>query len=128
MVPRCKLRQASLPRALRNRVDGSGEAMRAPRLIGSAPCRCPRTTGGTGRAVSRQEAEMLFHIHGRGREREGDGGFGDLLVKAIAHHLLAAGGAKVRARGVALAAGTPLDAWASVYEFGSVDREIAAWI
>jgi hypothetical protein len=84
--------------------------------------------GEAGGPVSRQEAEILFDIHESAREREDNGRFDDLFVKAIAHHLLAAAGAKVPSRRVALAAKTPLGAWASAREFAAVDREIAAWI
>ena len=84
--------------------------------------------GEAGRPVSRREAEVLFDIHESAREREDNGHFDALFLKAIAHHLLSAAGGKVPPRQVALAASTPLEAWASTANFDAVDREIAAWI
>jgi len=84
--------------------------------------------GEAGGPVSRAEAEILFDIHETALEREDAGRFDDLFAKAIAHHVLSSAGRNVPPRQVALAASTPLSAWASPADFETIDREVAAWI
>src|SRR6267142_4232714 len=83
--------------------------------------------GMDGTAVSRGEAEMLFEINAAAADRADAGRFDDLFVKAITHHVLAAGGRAVPRRNVALAADVPLDAWAP-RQADNVDVEILEWI
>jgi hypothetical protein len=84
--------------------------------------------GRDGRPVTREEAEVLFDIHEAALDREDAGHFDDLLVKAIAHHVLAAAGHAVPPRATALARGTLIADWATSDEFETVDREVAAWL
>jgi hypothetical protein len=74
-------------------------------------------------AVTRAEAEALFDIHEAALDRSDGGAFDDLFAKAIAHHVMAAGGQAVPARAVALKPTTPLDAWAA-----PVAGEVAVWL
>jgi hypothetical protein len=84
--------------------------------------------GKDGSPVSRAEAEMLFDIHDAAREREDEARFDDLFNKAIAHHLLAAGGRPVPPRQVALAQSTPLGSWATPEDLVTLEREMAVWL
>jgi hypothetical protein len=81
--------------------------------------------GRTGQPVSRAEADALFDIHAVARERRDDGRFADLLVKAVVHHVMAQSGVDMPPREFALAAATPLDAWASAVE---IDPESGSWL
>jgi hypothetical protein len=76
-------------------------------------------------AVTRAEADALFDINDAAFERTDGGAFVDLLVKAIAHHVLAAAGHRVPCRTTALAATTELTAWA-VSEVH--DADVGAWL
>lgn len=84
--------------------------------------------GGGGKPVTREEAEVLFDIHEAGLDREDSGHFDDLLVKAIAHHVLAAAGHAVPPRAKALARTTAVADWATPEQFEAIDREIAGWL
>jgi hypothetical protein len=81
--------------------------------------------GGEGEAVTRAEAEVLIEIDAAASERVDQ--FDDLLVKAIAHHVLAAAGRPVPPRAVALAPQTPLTEWAAPNR-NDVDAEMLQWI
>ncbi len=78
-------------------------------------------------AVTHGEADMLFEISAAAADRADTGRFDDLFVKAITHHVLAAGGRPVPPRSVALSAEVPLDAWAP-RQADNVDVEILDWI
>jgi hypothetical protein len=84
--------------------------------------------GEAGKPVTREEAEILFDIHEAGLEREDNGHFDDLFVKAIAHHVLSAAGHVVPPRATALARKTAIADWATPEEFEAIDREIAGWL
>jgi hypothetical protein len=84
--------------------------------------------GHSGKPVTREEAEVLFNIHEAALDREDEGHFDDLFVKAIAHHVLAAAGHAVPPRGTALARATSIAQWAPPDEFATIDREIATWL
>ncbi len=84
--------------------------------------------GESGTPVSRVETDIMFDIHEAALERTDNGRFDDLLGKVVAHYLLAAAGRAVPARQLALAAATPLAAWARPADFEPVDRELAGWI
>jgi hypothetical protein len=84
--------------------------------------------GNTGKAVTREEAEVLFEIQKAGLEREDGGRFDDLFVKAIAHHVLAAAGHAVPPRHTALARATAVADWATPEEFQAIGREVAGWV
>jgi hypothetical protein len=78
--------------------------------------------------VTREEAEILFDIHDAALDREDGGHFDDLLVKAVAHQVLAAAGRAVPPRATALARTTPLGQWAAAEEIEAISREVAAWL
>lgn len=83
--------------------------------------------GGVGGApVTRAEADRLFEIDAAATERSGR--FDDLVVKAVAHHVLAATGRPVPSRDVALDRATPVASWASRYSSGDIDGEVLRWI
>jgi hypothetical protein len=84
--------------------------------------------GEAGKPVTREEAEVLFEIHEAALEREDNGHFDDLFVKAIAHHVLAAAGHAVPPRAVALDRKAAIADWAAAPECQTIDREIAAWL
>ena len=89
---------------------------------------CARILIAAGRtvlAVSRAEADALFAIDAVGTERRDGGGFDDLLVKAVMHHLMFAAGADVPSREIALAPETPLLTWASAVH---IDTELRSWL
>jgi hypothetical protein len=77
--------------------------------------------------VTRDEADMLFEINAAAAERADAGQFDDLFVKAVTQHVLAADGRVVPLRSVALAADTPLAAWAPRHA-DNVDIEVLEWI
>lgn len=83
--------------------------------------------GMDGAAVTRGEAEMLFEINAAAADRADAGRFDDLFVKAITHHVMAAGGRLVPPRSTALSADVPLDVWAP-RQADNVDIEILEWI
>jgi hypothetical protein len=84
--------------------------------------------GDAGKPVTREEAEVLFDIHEAALEREDNGHFDDLFVKAIAHHVLAATGRPVPPRAVALNRKIAIADWAAAGDGQTLDREIAAWL
>jgi hypothetical protein len=77
--------------------------------------------GADGVAVSRAEAEALFDLHDATARSENDPAFGDLFYRAITHHALAASGAAVTPRALALAPGGTLTGAAP-------DAERSAWL
>jgi hypothetical protein len=83
--------------------------------------------GGDGEPVTRAEAEVLIEIDAAAAERADHGRFDDLLVKAIAHHVLASAGHSVPPRAVALAPETPLTDWAPANP-KDVDTRVLEWI
>jgi hypothetical protein len=97
-------------------IDGNDTALCARILV---------TAGRTGLSVTRAEADTLFAIDAAGSERSDDGGFDDLLAKAVIHHLMSAAGAAVPSRESALAPEHPLVAWSSAID---VCREHRSWL
>jgi hypothetical protein len=81
--------------------------------------------GRTGLSVTRAEADALFAIDAAGSERCDDGGFDDLLAKAVMHHLMSAVGVAVPSRASALDFENPLVAWAVAID---LDREQRFWV
>lgn len=77
--------------------------------------------------VSRAEAVALFEIDGAATERSDNGGFDDLLAKAIVHHAASASGLPVPPRNVALSAETAIESWAPAHA-AKVDIEVLNWI
>jgi two-component system, response regulator PdtaR len=69
--------------------------------------------GEAGAPVSRPEVDILIEIYETALEREDGGRFDELFIKAIAHHVVAAGGHRVPSRLAALAHETPLRSWLS---------------
>ncbi|MBS7540860.1 hypothetical protein [Ancylobacter lacus] len=63
--------------------------------------------GGEGRAISREEAEVLFGIHDATIGAENAAGFVPLFVGAITQHVRAASGQRVAPRGLSLQPGKP---------------------
>lgn len=84
--------------------------------------------GEAGSPVTRHEAEILLAVDAAAGERHDGGSFEDLLVKAIAHHMLGAAGRAVPPRPIALAADIQLSTWATPAEIKAVDAEIANWL
>jgi hypothetical protein len=80
--------------------------------------------GGT-QPVTRAEADALFDIHEAACERADGGAFDDLIVRAIAHHVLAESGHRVPDRATALSSTTALADWA---QGQSLDPDLAAWL
>jgi hypothetical protein len=78
-------------------------------------------------AVTRAEADALFDIHEAALERTDHGAFDDLLVKAIAHHVLGEAGKRVPPRETALDAEIALAEWADL-DAGTVKRDVAVWL
>lgn len=89
---------------------------------------CARILAAADQPVSRAEAENLFAIDAAGVEREDDGRFAILLVKAVTHHLLADAGVAVPPRRVALAAATRLAGWATPQAIAAVGTDAARWL
>lgn len=127
----------ALEQVRRGVVTGEGETTRGrvhfSRTIDAtdaAMCEMILIAGGgdTGKPVTREEAEILFDIHAAGCDREDNGHFDDLFIKAIAHHVLAAAGHVVPPRAAALARTTAIGDWATPEEFAAIDREIAGWL
>jgi len=83
--------------------------------------------GAAGSPVTRQEADVLLAIDAAATERNENGEFDDLFVKAVTHHVLSAAGRPVPPRPVALAAETPLSSWADT-GYDEIDFEILNWI
>ncbi len=84
--------------------------------------------GEAGAPVTRIEADVLFDIDAAAAERTDDGHFDSLLVKSVAHCVLAEAGQQVPPRQVALAPSTPLASWANRSDDTDIDREILIWI
>jgi hypothetical protein len=82
--------------------------------------------GLAGAPVTRAEADRLFEIDAAAAERSGR--FDDLVVKAVAHHVLAATGRPVPPRDVALDHGNPVASWALRHSSGDIDGEVLRWI
>ena len=82
--------------------------------------------GPHGAPVTRAEADRLFEIDAAATERNDGGKFDDLMVKAVAHHVIAATGRPVPPRDVALDPATPVASWAS--RFADIDGEVLRWI
>ena len=82
--------------------------------------------GEAGAPVTQLEANVLFDIDAAAAERTDDGRFDDLLVKSIAHFVLAEAGHVVPPRQIALDPATDLSSWAN--HSTDVDSEILAWI
>jgi hypothetical protein len=97
-------------------IDGDDTALCARILVAA---------GRTGLSVSRTEADALFAIDAAGSERCDNGGFDDLLAKAVIHHLMSAAGVAVPGRESALARQQPLAAWSSAIDVG---REHRSWL
>ena len=83
--------------------------------------------GGEVGAPSAAEKREFCSTFTRGGEREDDGQFDALFVKAIAHHLLAAAGNKVPPRQEPWPP-RPAGFRASAANFQAIDREITTWI
>jgi hypothetical protein len=81
--------------------------------------------GHDGDPVSRAEADALFDIAAAGSERRDGGRFDDLLAKAVAHHIMSAGGHDAPPRDIALSPETALDAWVSP---PAMDASMKAWL
>lgn len=81
--------------------------------------------GPAGVPVTREEVEVLLEIDAAGAERSDNGRFGDLLVKALAHYVLASAGHKVPPRQQALAPATDLSGFAGP---AHIDVEVLAWL
>jgi hypothetical protein len=84
--------------------------------------------GVDGAPVTRVEADRLFEIDAAATERSDGGRFDDLVVKAVAHHVLAATGRSVPPRDVALDRETPVASWALRFPSGDIDGEVLRWI
>jgi hypothetical protein len=84
--------------------------------------------GERGTPVKRVEANVLFDIDAAAAERTDDGRFGNLLVKSVAHCVLAEAGQRVPPRQVALAPATELSSWANRSADTDIDTEILVWI
>jgi hypothetical protein len=84
--------------------------------------------GETGVPVTEEEAEVLFEIHDAARDREDQGRFDDLFVKAIAHYALSAVGRPVPSRALALAADTPIQTWATPENLAEVGGRVGIWL
>jgi hypothetical protein len=84
--------------------------------------------GEAGVPVKRVEANVLFDIDAAAAERSDDGRFGNLLVKSVAHCVLAEAGQQVPPRQVALAPATALGSWANRAADADLDAEILIWI
>lgn len=97
-------------------IDGDDTALCARILVAA---------GRTGLSVSRAEADALFAIDAAGSERCDNGGFDDLLARAVMHYLMSAAGAEVPSRESALAPEHPLVAWSSAID---VCREHRSWL
>jgi hypothetical protein len=82
--------------------------------------------GAAGAPVTRVEADVLFDIDAAAAERIDDGRFDNLLVKSVAHCVLAEAGQKVPPRQVALSPTTELSSWAN--RSTDIDGEILVWI
>jgi len=82
--------------------------------------------GAAGAPVTRVEADVLFDIDAAAAERTDDGRFDNLLVKSVAHCVLAEAGQKVPPRQVALSPTTELSSWAN--RSTDIDGEILVWI
>ncbi len=98
-----------------------GDALLCERILMAAG-------GESGAPVTRAEADVLFDIDAAAAERSDNGRFGDLLVKSVAHCVLAEAGRKVPPRQVALALATSLTDWANRAPGADIDGEILAWI
>jgi hypothetical protein len=83
--------------------------------------------GERGAPVRRVEANVLFEIDAAAAERTDDGRFGNLLVKSVAHCVLAEAGQRVPPRQVAVAPATELS-WANRSADTDIDTEILVWI
>jgi hypothetical protein len=79
--------------------------------------------GEAGAPVRRLEANVLFDIDGVAAERTDDGRFDDLLVKSVAHFLLAEAGHVVPPLQIALNPGTALSSWTNRW----TDIDARAW-
>jgi hypothetical protein len=97
-------------------IDGDDTALCARILVAA---------GRTGLSVSRAEADALFAIDAAGSERCDNGGFDELLARAVIHYLMSAAGAEVPSRESALAPEHPLVAWSSAID---VCREHRSWL
>jgi hypothetical protein len=84
--------------------------------------------GERGAPVTRTEANVLFDIDAAAAERTDDGRFGNLLVKSVAHCVLAEAGQQVPPRQFALAPATELSSWANRSTGTDIDAEILVWI
>jgi hypothetical protein len=84
--------------------------------------------GERGAPVTRTEANVLFDIDAAAAERTDEGRFNNLLVKSVAHCVLAETGEKVPPRQVALAPATELSSWANRSADTDIDSEILIWI
>jgi hypothetical protein len=84
--------------------------------------------GERGAPVTRTEANVLFDIDAAATERTDDGRFNNLLVKSVAHCVLAETGQRVPPRQVALAPATELSSWANRAADTDIDNEILVWI
>ena len=84
--------------------------------------------GERGAPVRRVEANVLFEIDAAAAERTDDGRFGNLLVKSVAHCVLAEAGQRMPPRQVALAPATELSSWANRSADTDIDTEILVWI
>jgi hypothetical protein len=84
--------------------------------------------GEAGIPVTQEEAEVLFEIHDAARDREDEGRFDDLFVKAIAHYALSAVGRPVPPRALALAPETPIQTWATREDLAEVGGKVGIWL
>ncbi len=84
--------------------------------------------GEAGVPVTQEEAEVLFEIHDAARDREDEGRFDDLFVKAIAHYALSAVGRNVPPRALALAPETPVQTWATRADLAEVGGRVGTWL
>jgi hypothetical protein len=82
--------------------------------------------GEAGAPVTRLEASVLFDIDAVAAERTDDGRFDDLLVKSVAHFVVAEAGHVVPSRQIALNPGTALSSWTN--RSTDIDGESLAWI
>lgn len=84
--------------------------------------------GRAGAPVTRLEAERLLDIDAAAAERADGGRFDDLLMKAVAHHVLSGSGERVPPRDVALDRATPVASWAARFSPAEIDDEVLRWI
>ncbi len=87
--------------------------------------------GGEGRAISREEAEVLFGIHDATIGAENAPGFAPLFACAIAQHARAASGHHVAPRGLSLQTGASPGAGRDLADLVApalLAPEVAAWL